>query len=434
VLVGDDRQLPEFDAGGGFRGLAERLGAVELHETRRQSREWDREALAALRSGEIERWAGEYRERGRLVARSTAREVRDTLVSDWWRSARVPETDAVMIAHRRTDVADLNGRARELMRVDRRLGEEELVAAERSFAEGDRVIAKHNARRLSISNGERGRVAAVDVDRQTVTVTLDGGREVTVDAAYLEDGHLDHGYALTAHAAQGATVDTAFVLGSDDLYREWGYTAMTRHRAEARFYLVSPGSVERCLPGLEPETDLVVDDVAEMLEQTRQKSLAVDLLADHPAIAQAARERALAEDARRDAEQRLEMLREQQAALSLFRRGRRAELELQVELQLRAVDHWQAELETLYSRRMVPTPHSDSRASGGPDEAQTLEELRVVVVAAEDRLTHAVGPRPEMPWAREPWVADAMSWASSELDVDLGPAVEFAPPDLDFGP
>jgi ATP-dependent exoDNAse (exonuclease V) alpha subunit len=27
------------------------------------------------------------------------------------------------------------------------------------------------------------------------------------------------------------------VLGSDELYREWGYTALSRHRTEARFYV-----------------------------------------------------------------------------------------------------------------------------------------------------------------------------------------------------
>ena len=51
VLVGDDHQLPEIDAGGGFRGLAERLGAVELRELRRQANDWDREALTDLRRG-----------------------------------------------------------------------------------------------------------------------------------------------------------------------------------------------------------------------------------------------------------------------------------------------------------------------------------------------------------------------------------------------
>ena len=40
-----------------------------------------------------------------------------------------------------------------------------------------------------------------------------------------------------AHALQGASVDDAFILGSKDLYQQWGYTALTRHRDSARFYL-----------------------------------------------------------------------------------------------------------------------------------------------------------------------------------------------------
>src|SRR5690606_32610049 len=36
----------------------------------------------------------------------------------------------------------------------------------------------------------------------------------------IDDGHLSHGCAVTAHKAQGATVDQAWVLGSDGAYRE----------------------------------------------------------------------------------------------------------------------------------------------------------------------------------------------------------------------
>jgi hypothetical protein len=42
-----------IDAGGAFRGLAEHLGAIELHNVRRQHAELDREALAELRDGDV---------------------------------------------------------------------------------------------------------------------------------------------------------------------------------------------------------------------------------------------------------------------------------------------------------------------------------------------------------------------------------------------
>ena len=54
VLVGDDRQLPEIEAGGAFGALADALGAIELQEVHRQTQGWDRAALADLRDGDID--------------------------------------------------------------------------------------------------------------------------------------------------------------------------------------------------------------------------------------------------------------------------------------------------------------------------------------------------------------------------------------------
>lgn len=102
--------------------------------------------------------------------------------------------------------------------------------------------------------------------------------ELSLPRTFVEDGHVDHGYATTAHKAQGATVDQAFVLGSRESYREWGYTALTRHRDQAHFYITAP----KPFLNQEPET---LDDpeqlklfLADTLDDTRQHELATDLV------------------------------------------------------------------------------------------------------------------------------------------------------------
>jgi conjugative relaxase-like TrwC/TraI family protein len=361
VLVGDDRQLPELEAGGAFGGLADRLDALELHEVRRQRHEWDREALSSLRQGDIDAWAGAYRDRGRIVARPNARQVRHELVRDWWHAARTGGIEgALMLAHRRADVRDLNERARALMRADARLDDEELEAADRRFASGDRVITTHNDRRLRVANGWRGTVREIHPQEHALRVDLDNGRSVVLDAGYLEDGHLDHGYAATAHKAQGATVDAVFVLGSEDLYREWGYTALTRHRDEARFYVVSPTPAERALPGLEPTPDPLDERLGKTLGDSRAKQFAMDL--SEPSILRK-------DDDRRDAlvargellrneldealaahagargeltevEARLDELRAARDSLRWWQRDQRTDLDALIRGHEHAADHW----------------------------------------------------------------------------------------------
>src|SRR5262249_20361353 len=51
VLVGDPEQLQAIEAGAAFRALAERHGAVELTEVRRQRSGWQREATRQLATG-----------------------------------------------------------------------------------------------------------------------------------------------------------------------------------------------------------------------------------------------------------------------------------------------------------------------------------------------------------------------------------------------
>jgi ATP-dependent exoDNAse (exonuclease V) alpha subunit len=277
VLVGDHKQLPAIQAGGAFYGLARRLGAIELHENRRQEAAWEREALDRLRDGRASDALALYAAHDRLVVGADAAAVRDAVVRDWWHDGEVG--DAVMIAFRRADVRELNARARVLMSHAGRLGPASVDLPECEVAAGDRVVLCRNDRRRGVANGDRGAVVSVDPVAGTVDVVV-GRRRIALDRAYLAPsggrGGLTHGYAVTGHVAQGMTVDRALVLGTDTLFQEWGYVAMSRGRSMNRFYAVA-GSPERDeFAPAEASRDPIADITA-ALERSRAELMATDI-------------------------------------------------------------------------------------------------------------------------------------------------------------
>ncbi len=240
VLVGDTRQLPEIEAGGALRSLAERLGAAELHRIRRQQEPWDREAIAAFHRGDHDRWLGAQIEHGRVTVSATAPQAQRAVVDGWLADTQQRGMEAtIMLADRRETVRDLNRLARERLREIGRLGGRELSVAGRGFAEGERVLALRNHRGLGLRNGDRANVMEVSDDR-TLIVRLDRDdrRDLRIPTDYLEAGHLDHGYAATVHKTQGATLDTVHYLGSDRSSQEAALVAGSRHRHDFRLYVV----------------------------------------------------------------------------------------------------------------------------------------------------------------------------------------------------
>ncbi len=67
-----------------------------------------------------------------------------------------------------------------------------------------------------------------------LSVRLDSGNEIVLS----EDSYrnIDHGYAVTIHKSQGATVDRTLVLASGMMDRHLTYVSMTRHRHRADLY------------------------------------------------------------------------------------------------------------------------------------------------------------------------------------------------------
>ncbi len=274
MLTGDYRQVPEIEAGGSFRALASALDAPELTQNRRQAETWEREALAQLRSGAPAKAVEAYVEHGRVVVAGTAPEARRVLVADWWR-AKQRGDDAVMFAIARSDVEALNRLARELAKKADHLVGPELDAGGRTYAVGDEVITLRPDRRLGVINGTRAQVVSVEWGERSLTALTKTGHELTLTSDYLDAGHLGWGYASTLHKGQGSTVDRAFLLGGDGLYREAGYTGLSRGRTSNDLYLVKGGSfeVETHLPAV-PVRD-AVEALVSGLGRSRAQELAM---------------------------------------------------------------------------------------------------------------------------------------------------------------
>jgi hypothetical protein len=272
VLVGDPKQLPEIDAGGLFASLAQRLGYTELTRNRRQRDVQERAAAHELRHGQVERAMARLQRNGNVSTADNADLLRDGLVGDWY-AARLSGDDVAMVAGHRSTVADLNDRARGLLRASDNLGPDIFDAGELSFAVGDQVLAHKNRYDLGLLNGDRGVVRGAN-DRH-LHLDLEDGRHIQVPGSYIDDGHLTHGYATTVHKAQGMTCDRALVLGDDTFTAELGYTSLTRGRDRNQLYLVAPAREEG--HGRTPEIDPIAS-FASSLHRSGSKTAAIDVI------------------------------------------------------------------------------------------------------------------------------------------------------------
>lgn len=232
VLVGDVEQLQAIEAGAAFRSIAERHGAVEITEIRRQAEDWQRDATRQLATGRTAEALDAYNEAGHIHAAATRDEARRQLVDAWDRDRRdAPEGSRIILTHTNDDVRALNEAARDKLRESGELEEDvrlNVTRGTRRFAGGDRVMFLRNERSLGVKNGSLGTVRSVDALR--MQVMLDDGRSASFDHKDYAD--IDHGYAATIHKAQGMTVDQVHVLATPGLDRHAAYVALSRHRSQ----------------------------------------------------------------------------------------------------------------------------------------------------------------------------------------------------------
>jgi len=101
----------------------------------------------------------------------------------------------------------------------------------RVFRAGDRVMQLRNDYERQVFNGDMGRIVALDLEEQVLTVDFDGAR-VEYETAQLDE--LTHAYAVSVHKAQGSEFPVVVLALLTQHYmllqRNLLYTAVTRAR------------------------------------------------------------------------------------------------------------------------------------------------------------------------------------------------------------
>jgi ATP-dependent exoDNAse (exonuclease V) alpha subunit len=291
VLLGDHSQVPEIGAGGLFRALADRLGAAELVTNHRFRQEWNLRALDLLRDYRRPRALAQavtaWDRHACLHAYETVAQTAAGVVDAWWGAVtsadvgrRGRPATSVMLAYRRAEVDRLNLAARARMAAAGKL--EGLVLevgcrglGTREFAAGDIVLFRRNNYRLGVLNGQHGTIIEVDPASCALTILRSDGRRCVIPVGYVQRGGLDYGYARTIHAAQGMTVDRAFVLFTDQISREAAYTALSRSRWAAQlFFAREPRAARGDHHGRARSRRTAVEELVGWLNRSRAQRLA----------------------------------------------------------------------------------------------------------------------------------------------------------------
>jgi exodeoxyribonuclease V alpha subunit len=240
LLVGDVDQLPSVGAGDVLRDLIESgvAAVVRLETIFRQAAD----SLIIRNAHRVNRGlmpetnadAGDFF----IFIKEDPGEAADLLVDVVARRAPAkfgldPFDDIQVLApmyNGQAGVTRLNGLLQEAMnppggrKVERRI-------AGRTFRVGDKVMQTVNNYDKSVYNGDIGRITAIDVIEQTMTVVIDGAPVVY---SFLEVDELIHAYAVSVHKSQGSeypcVVIPVVVQHYLMLQRNLLYTAITRAR------------------------------------------------------------------------------------------------------------------------------------------------------------------------------------------------------------
>lgn len=253
--VGDHEQLSAVGAGGGFRLLVEKFGAVTLQEITRQKDHGDLEASKAFVRGDVAAGVMHYFGKGQLHFEDTAQAGIEKMVA---RCIELRDlhggSEVLATANLNRDIDALNAAIRLLRKGRGELGEEHRLFGV-DLAVGDEIMYLENNKRIGradfevdanasaadmaagVKNGERAIVRgfALDEYKMPISVTLEklgldgapNGQPMTFSVQ--DPLRVRHAYAITTHKAQGQTRDYSLHYAGNES-RSLSLVSATRHR------------------------------------------------------------------------------------------------------------------------------------------------------------------------------------------------------------
>jgi len=239
IVVGDPEQLQPINAGTPFHDICDQIQTANLTEIHRQTKDWQKQASLDLAEQRTEKALDTYEARKKITEAKDTSEAIIHLVEDYLadRETNGDTTSRLALAHRRKDVHAINQAVRAARKSAGELNGEVLIQTnlgKRAFAKGDRIVFTKNDYTLNVRNGLLGTVKSATKDELVISLDDAPFQTIRLNPKHFTD--LDHGYAITIHKSQGATVDRSFILGSTTMDRHLTYVAMTRHRQEAKIY------------------------------------------------------------------------------------------------------------------------------------------------------------------------------------------------------
>ncbi|MBP9829103.1 MAG: AAA family ATPase, partial [Proteobacteria bacterium] len=272
IAVGDDHQFKAIEAGDFFRELKTQAAVsntlFELNTIYRQRSAWMQEASTKFANLEIQEALQSYEHHGhvhQLSKTSLSQEIAKAYVENLHHH---PDASRLVLAFTNAQVQELNQAIRQELKKEGLLPQEDSISLNgQSFTIGDRIVFLENDKsRLTITdadgvvkkgeyikNGTQGKIRDINPDGSiqvqvsenlytSITCLSTSTPKVAIgqptpeplrEYAYTA---IAHGYTVTAHKAQGQTVDHVLVAASKNMDAKGLYVAMTRHRDDVQLY------------------------------------------------------------------------------------------------------------------------------------------------------------------------------------------------------